>query len=445
MLDKALIPMIPNPDDPGGADILDEGNFHISVDGGGFTRREFLARVYFDTDGSSGSVEEMTFGGKTYWAFSPGGIQGGGGVSGDSNRLDYDWLNNIVDSPLNPLDSLIGRLDFHISHTAPDGTVTFLSDDSATPWVSGSEYPAGLYEGDANGHPISVIAPVSTVWEEVLAKSDTYIRHAAPDIRFGVDGNKWFNLSNGKGYIKQSGSWVEVTDFALESEIASLRTLEKSAPFHWYTDTPIANPTDGGDLGGEASVEVISRNSLSFYGAANLLFHRTGSKILFKIDGIAEANSAVAAGWNSQNQRCRCKECQNRNRHFSLTGANTADLPFSVEGEVDSLPSDAVKIAAETTGIAAGAANTWLVRDFKIGATVVTDRFLPAIPAAGSRDNKAPVFDGDNLRWETLMGGITDAQIARLLPSLPASGSRDDRFPISTAMRCDGKSLGRLL
>ena len=57
-------------------------------------------------------------------------------------------------------------------------------------------------------------------WEGVEARSDTFIRASAPSNSFGVNGNKWFNLSNGKGYIKQSGAWVEVTDFALESELS---------------------------------------------------------------------------------------------------------------------------------------------------------------------------------------------------------------------------------
>lgn len=60
-------------------------------------------------------------------------------------------------------------------------------------------------------------------WEGVLARSDTFIRASAPNNSFGVDGNKWFNLANGKGYIKQSGAWAEVTDFALESELTAIR------------------------------------------------------------------------------------------------------------------------------------------------------------------------------------------------------------------------------
>ena len=55
---------------------------------------------------------------------------------------------------------------------------------------------------------------------------------------------------------------------------------------------------------------------------------------------------------------------------------------------------------------------------------------LPTFPAEGSRDNKAAIFDGDNLTWEVLMsGGLTAGQLARLLPALPAPGSRNDKIP----------------
>ena len=65
-------------------------------------------------------------------------------------------------------------------------------------------------------------------------------------------------------------------------------------------------------------------------------------------------------------------------------------------------------------------------------------RLLPELPAEGSRDNKAVIFDGDNLAWELLTaGGLTAGQIARLLPTLPAEGSRDDKIP-----KFNGNTLG---
>ena len=83
-------------------------------------------------------------------------------------------------------------------------------------------------------------------------------------------------------------------------------------------------------------------------------------------------------------------------------------------------------------GISSRRDNTWLeVVDFALQAevTALNARVLPALPAEGSRDNKAAVFDGDNLVWETLMsGGLTSTQLARLLPALPASGSRNGKI-----------------
>ena len=210
ILDKALIPTIPDSQNPAarnayyaGLRLNFRGALSVSLP---LTQSAFFA----DEPGTQLSDNEMTFGGKTYVAVTP--------VLDGASETETHVPNlgiTLIDIAANG-----GFYDFHISYTDPDtDAVTFLSDDTATAWVAGNEYPAGLYEGDGNGHPIEVIAPVASVWEEVLAKSDTYIRASAPNNRFGVDGNKWFNLANGKGYIKQSGSWVEVTDFVIQSEL----------------------------------------------------------------------------------------------------------------------------------------------------------------------------------------------------------------------------------
>ncbi|MYD95098.1 MAG: hypothetical protein F4Y02_15730, partial [Chloroflexi bacterium] len=79
-------------------------------------------------------------------------------------------------------------------------------------------------------------------------------------------------------------------------------------------------------------------------------------------------------------------------------------------------------------------------------------RLLPELPSEGSRDNKVPKFDGDTLGWEvdaTAAGGTgldeaaVDGRIDTLvppekrLPDLPAAGSRDNRIP-----KFDGDVLG---
>ncbi len=79
-------------------------------------------------------------------------------------------------------------------------------------------------------------------------------------------------------------------------------------------------------------------------------------------------------------------------------------------------------------------------------------RLLPELPSEGSRDNKVPKFNGDTLGWEvdaTAAGGTgldeaaVDGRINTLvppekrLPDLPAAGSRDNKIP-----KFDGDALG---
>ena len=473
ILDKALIPTIPDSQNPAarnayyaGLRLNFRGALNVSVP---LAQSAFFA----DEPGTQLSDNEKTFGGKTYVAVTP--------VLDGTSETETEVPN--LGTALVNVANNGSFYDFHISYTDPDtDAVTFLSDDSATAWVSGNEYPAGLYEGDGNGHPIEVIAPVSSVWEEVLAKSDTYIRAAAPNNRFGVDGNKWFNLANGKGYIKQSGSWVEVTDFALESEITSLASIEKSAPFHWYADT-FLSPGGSSSFGGSGSIERISSNSVTFYGAENLLSHRDGSRLLFRIDGTASTDSTAAAGGSVKVSVVDSRNVKTEIGTLALTGSDTTDLPFTFEGEVTALPGNAVRIAFESTGIPTSNLNTWAVSNIKVGATVVLDRLLPALPAAGSRNDKILRFQDDNLAWEDLavatgspdgkvifgtssrpandVGKIGDTYLRRLstgivslyektatatwtyrydlllMPAFPASGSRDDKI-----LRFDGNALG---
>ena len=89
-----------------------------------------------------------------------------------------------------------------------------------TAWVSADEYPAGLYEGDSNGHPIAAALPPLTMWEHVVARSNTYFSGSGPDAAAGVDGQFWANLRNGQIHQKVSGTWTLIADLALQTEIS---------------------------------------------------------------------------------------------------------------------------------------------------------------------------------------------------------------------------------
>ena len=163
----------------------------------------------------------------------------------------------------------------------------FLSDDPTTAWVDGDEFVAGLYEGDANGHPVPRILPPLALWNDVVARSDTYIRGGAPDARFGVEGNKWLNLSNGKGYIKNaSNAWVEVVDFALQAEVSAILGLP-TFPAEGSRDNKVAKfagdvlgweVDEVGTAGGGGAVALIweditngttiNRGTIVYHGAA---------------------------------------------------------------------------------------------------------------------------------------------------------------------------------
>ena len=391
VIDLALVPTIPNPDDPGGARILDEGNFHISVDGGGFTRREFLERVNFDSDDSvSGSVNEITFGGKTYHAFAPGGIQSTLGVPGDRNRLDYNWLSNIADNDLSPDDPLVGRLDFHLSYTAPDGTVSFLSDDLNTVWAAGTEYVADLYEGDASGHPIRAALPSKELWDEVVARSDTYIRAAPPNNRFGIDGNKWFNLANGKGYIKTGGNWVEATDFALQSELNAIRQLP-------------AFPAEGSR---NDKIVRFADDVLQWEDLATVTGSADG-KIIFGGTG-SPANDAGKIG-DTYLRRITAGRISLYEKTAATTWTYRYDMlllpTFPSTGSRDN---KILRFDGDTLG--------WEDLSATGGLTSAqAARLLPTLPGTGSRDDKFPIFNGNTLRWEDLRA------IAVNWPSIPSN------------------------
>ena len=278
VIDKALLPTL-----PGGA--VDELGLAIGVRGGGITRTESLTRTSFDSEGSTGQLQELSFGGKTYIAFSPDGISSEG-----NTRLNWQWLENTINVTPPDAQSLLGRIDFHISRTdQTTGDVTFLSNDLNTAWASADEYPADLYEGDANGHPIRAELPSKAIWDHVVARSNTYFSGTSPDPAAGVDGQFWVNLRTGQIHQKQSGTWTLITDVALQTEIS--RAIE------WST---IPNNTS-------IPANFITKHSNRYFGAKLQHVKTSGSTAptgdatnWIELSNEASAgSSAVAVEWSS--------------------------------------------------------------------------------------------------------------------------------------------------
>ena len=173
----------------------------------------------FDRDGDDqNGTAEIVAGGRTYVCFVP------------DNR-NYNW-NPLIQNAATSNDddtmageALEGLLSIQILKSATNSPIfpptdpQFLSDDPSTPWVDGEEFETGLYEGDANGHPQRRILPPVDMWEHVVARSNTYFSGSGPDARAGVDGQFWANLRNGQIHQKVSGTWILITDLALQTEI----------------------------------------------------------------------------------------------------------------------------------------------------------------------------------------------------------------------------------
>ena len=78
-----------------------------------------------------------------------------------------------------------------------------------------------------NGNVLGWETPVvsQAAWDDIVARGIPYFRAADPQNSFGSDNQWWYNLAAGKLYQKRSGSWVLVTDLALESELQAVRQL----------------------------------------------------------------------------------------------------------------------------------------------------------------------------------------------------------------------------
>ena len=208
VLDRALFPQQSGAYDYSGLSI----RMRVGYEGFGQYHHAALYHSAFNRDGDDlsgvGVINELVVGGRTYVCFVP------------DNR-DFHWRQFLGNAANNNAEVSFQILKSEsASPVFPPTDPQFLSDDPTTAWVDGTEFVTGLYEGDANGHPVARILPPLSLWNDVVARSDTYVRGGAPDARFGVEGNKWLDLSNGKGYIKNASNvWVEVVDFATQAEL----------------------------------------------------------------------------------------------------------------------------------------------------------------------------------------------------------------------------------
>jgi len=85
---------------------------------------------------------------------------------------------------------------------------------------------------------------------------------------------------------------------------------------------------------------------------------------------------------------------------------------------------------ASLTGIPARVGKFSAADETKLDSLDAT-RLLPTFPAAGSRDGKAPIFDGDALGWETAPGGTAPATY-KVLHTLSVTSS-SQTFPVDFA------------
>ena len=275
IMDKALFPSSGGSYDYSGLSIRLRTDFGSHFD-------TQLFKTSFDTDDSTGTVQEIVASGKTYVCFRPNPL------AIDSRIIFDNAVNNGASLSFQILKSKTA------SPTFPPTDPQFLSDDPATAWVDGDEFETGLYEGDANGHPQARILPPVDVWNHVVARSNTYFSGTSPDARAGVDGQFWVNLRTGQIHQKQSGTWTLITDVALQTEIS--RAIEWSG---------IANNTS-------IPANFMTKHSNRYFGAKLQHIKTSGSTAptgdttnwIELSNEVTTGTSAVAVEWSSipQNQ-----------------------------------------------------------------------------------------------------------------------------------------------
>ena len=210
ILDRALFPSDQGVYDFSGLSIRMRTDFGSHFD-------TQLFKTSFDTDDSTGTVQEIVAGGKTYVCFRPNPL------TIDSRLIFDNAATNDASLSFQILKSASASPVF------PPTDPQFLSDDPATAWVDGDQFETGLYEGDANGHPQARILPPIDAWNQVLARTNTIFSGTTPDARAGVDGQFWVNLRTGQIWQKQSGTWTGIADLVLQTELtAAIDAIEAS-------------------------------------------------------------------------------------------------------------------------------------------------------------------------------------------------------------------------
>lgn len=156
-------------------------------------------------------------------------------------------------------------------------------------WETGLLHTAGLYKGLVDGSFVKAEFPTLDTWNHVVARSNTFFSGTGPDAARGVDNQFWVNLRTGQIYQKQSGTWTQITDVALQTEIS--RAIE------WST---IPNNTS-------IPANFMTKHSNRYFGA-KLQHVKTGTSTAPTGDTtnwielsneVATGTSAVAVEWES--------------------------------------------------------------------------------------------------------------------------------------------------
>ena len=344
-----------------------------------------LLNSAFDADGdvTDGTVTEIAAGGRTYVCFV-------------LDNRDFNWIQFFANAHDNNVEVAFQILKSKSASVVfPPTDPQFLSDDPATAWVDGTEFVTGLYEGDANGHPVARILPPLDTWNHVVARSNTYFSGTSPDAAAGVDGQFWANLRNGQIHQKQSGTWTLITDLALQTEISRATA--------WST---IPNNTS-------IPADFMASHSGRYFGAKLQHVKTSGSS-----DPTGDATNWI--------------ELSNET---AVVGA---------DGRIIFTTGRPANNAGKIGDIAFRRLSTGSVSLYeKTGAEVWTYRYdmllLPPYPSTGSRDDKIIRFNGNVLQWEDLAATGSSAQ-TRIWADIP----NNESIPLGTLVNHGGLTFAAI-
>ena len=164
IMDRALFPQQSGAYDYSGLSIRMRTDFGSHFD-------TQLFKTTFDADDQTGSVHEIVAGGRTYVCFRPNTNAIDSRIIFDNAATNDTWLSfQILKSK-------------SASPVFPPTDPQFLSDDPSTAWVDGDEFETGLYEGDANGHPVARVLPSLDLWNRPTCTAEHLHHQSRPGTR----------------------------------------------------------------------------------------------------------------------------------------------------------------------------------------------------------------------------------------------------------------------